>query len=366
MGLESGSIRNDRQAILRGVYEDNLRTIRKLGPEPPGRQASDGASSRGLSSVRQRLRSIGWVLGVVLALVGVSFQAMGIGRFFDESGVSAARATQLAPLPTDSLFRAQPTPTGWPDSLLGDPSVARLYGLQFQTIVIDPGHGGVDPGAIGQGGLKEKDITLDVARRLKARLERYSGYRILLTRDDDVKLTLRERIRFANEQRADLFLSIHFNSIPIDTLAPIETYYYGPGSDAKAKRLAQRENANSGYTLAEFNELTQQLGLELKIQESKELAVSIQKGLYRNMRRINENVSDWGAKSGDFMVLLGVQAPSVLAEIASISNPAQEAQLNTAEHRERLAMFLEEGIVSYLRQHATDNVSIDHATEEEE
>ena len=251
------------------------------------------------------------------------------------------------------------------DSSGADPTVAQLYGLGLKTIVLDPGHGGRDPGAVGRQGVMEKDVTLDVARRLKARLERY-GYRILLTRADDTKLTLRERIQFANEHEADLFLSIHVNALPVDSIAPIETYYYGPGSDSRARRLAEQENRNSGYSVAEFNELTQQLGLELKIQESKEVADSIQKGLYRNMKRINEAVSDWGAKSGDFMVLLGVEAPSVLAEIASISNPAVEAELNTAEHRERLAMFLEEGVVGYLRQHANANESTDHATEKEE
>lgn len=361
--------RQDRQAILKGVYEDNLRTVQKPSLTP-GRKP---APARPETKASGRLRVVVWMLGVVAVFAGVWYQSFGAGAAAgsDRSPV-AARTAQIVPTGSDSLPRPLEgavgplADVGGEVPLVSDPSVAQLYGLQLRTIVIDPGHGGRDPGTIGRHGLMEKDITLDVARRLKARLEQYSAYQILLTRDTDVKLMLRERINFANEHQADLFVSLHVNWLPVDSVAPIETYYYGPGSDAKAVRLAAQENRNSGYTLAEFNELTQQLGLEMKIEESKEIAVSIQKALYRNMRRINENVSDWGVKSGDFMVLLGVEAPSVLAEIASISNPSDEARLGTAEHRERLAMFLEEGIVNYLRQHANENEPTEHATEEEE
>jgi N-acetylmuramoyl-L-alanine amidase len=128
--------------------------------------------------------------------------------------------------------------------------------------------------------------------------------------------------------------------------------------------MARHENKNSGFSHADFDELTRQLGMELKIEESTMLARSIQDGLYRNMRRLNGEVSDWGAKSGDFMVLLGVRAPSVLAEIGSISNRAEETKLRTPSYRENLAFFLEEGLVNYLRQYENDDESTAYAGQE--
>lgn len=360
--MESRSISKDRQIILKGVYEDNLRTVSKASGAPAEEPTPSFRRRRALSGVRLVL----WALGLFVALGGILYRSLDAKQ---QSDIAAAAPSFVVDAPGSTLVAGVPQP--WAPPAAAGPAgvglpVAQLYGLQFRTIVIDPGHGGRDPGTIGQRGLMEKEITLDVARRLKARLERYPGYRILLTRDGDTRLTLRDRIEFANEHKADLFISVHVNWLPVDSVAPIETYYYGPGSDDKTIRLAERENRHSGYSLAEFNELTRQLGLELKAQESKDVAVSIQKGLYRNMRRINANVSDWGVKAGDFMVLLGVNAPSVLAEIASISNPAEEAKLNTPEHREKLAMFMEEGIVNYLRQHANENGTTEHATEEEE
>lgn len=221
----------------------------------------------------------------------------------------------------------------------------------METIVIDAGHGGIDPGAIGSQGLYEKDVTLDVARRLKARLEQYPGYRILLTRDGERSMDLRERIEFANTNEADLFISLHVNWLPVDSIAPIETYYYGPNSDARALRLAQRENRNSGYTLAEFNDLTRRLSVDLKIQESREAAHAIQEGLVNGLRHMGRDISDWGTKSGDFMVLLGVEAPSILAEIGSLSNREEESKLRTVSYREKLAYILAEGITNYLKLH---------------
>ncbi|QXD15083.1 N-acetylmuramoyl-L-alanine amidase [Rhodocaloribacter litoris] len=347
-----------RQNILRGVYEDNLRTVRRLGPEP-----RTGAVPRRRAAPRMA-GGLVWLLGLVVLVGGLLSMGGDPARSSEAgAGEGTVRMTLGLSAVPEQPARAGAVPT---PELVANPTVARLYGLEPKTIVIDPGHGGYDPGTTGQSGLTEKEITLDVAHRLRARLSRYPGYRILLTREFDEKKTLRERITFANENKADLFISIHVNWVPDASLVPIETYYYGPGSDAKATRLAQRENRNSGYTLAEFNELTRQLGLEMKIQESRALAGSIQSVLYRNMRRINEHASDWGAKTGDFMVLLGVQAPSVLVEITSLSNREEEAKLGTSAHREELAMFLEQGIVGYLLPAANENEPTEHAAEEKD
>lgn len=353
---DSANTDRDRNAILRGVYEDNLRTTKSYAP-------LKRALSRQTGQQASRRRYPGAV-PVVLAIVLIAAGALSFVTVRNSEAVSkVAVASDSSAGPNPALIM----PTLGPVSAdVENISIAELYGLQLRTIVIDPGHGGRDPGALGQDGLYEKDVTLDVALRLKKRLEQHPGYRILLTRTTDEEMLLRDRIEFANEHDADLFLSIHVNWLPVDTIAPIETYYYGPGSDARAARLALRENANSGYSVSEFNDLTQRLGLELKIQESRGAAHSIQDGLFREIRAINKEATDWGAKSGDFMVLLGVEAPSVLAEIGSLSNREEEARLATASYREKLAFFLEQGLINYLTQHAQDNASIQYVSKENE
>ena len=322
----------DRRAMLQGVYDDNLRAAGKTFPAS-AREHRPGVSYK-------------WTTGL---LVCAFFIAVGVlARAGGESDVAAA-SIETPALESMALPGA---PFRTSDPAGARPPVADLYGLALQTIVIDAGHGGRDPGAVGQHGLHEKDVTLDLAQRLKTRLEQYPGYRVLLTREGDESRSLRDRIQFANEHHADLFISLHVNSLPDESVVPVETYYYGPGSDSRANRLAERENANSGFSLAEFRSLTRQLGLELKIEESRKVAHSIQEGLYRNMHGLHAEISDWGAKTGDFMVLLGVEAPSVLVEVSSISNSSQERLLGTTPYREQLALFMEDALVEYLRQHA--------------
>jgi len=235
--------------------------------------------------------------------------------------------------------------------------------------VLDPGHGGRDPGAIGPAGTLEKDVALEVAHRLRRRLERYPGYRILLTREEDAWVTKNDRVAFANENDADLFISLHFNAIADETVASVETYYFGTTTDEATLRKVERENRESGYSMAEFREMVQRLATDIKLEESKRLATDIQASLYANARLTNPAVRNWGVKTAPFVVLLGVKAPSVLAEIACISNPEEEARLNDPEHLERLAAFLEEGIVRYLHQTPPDTAiptgANGYATEEE-
>ena len=366
MAVYPTSRRGDRNAILRGVYEENLR-VRDGSPRrsaPPKPTHETPLPKRKADVQTSNWKTIVILVGVFVVLAGVVSQ---LGS--DHPGRSSATAAIL-PSSADTsaglLRGVQSMVERSSVSPLQElrPSVADLYGLQLKTIVIDAGHGGRDPGAIGQEGLAEKDVTLDIALRLKERLEKYPDYRVLLTRDRDNTMTLRERIDYANELGADLFISLHINWLPDDTIAPIETYFYGPNSDARIVRMATQENKNSGFSHADFDDLTRQLGVELKIEESTMLARSIQDGLYRNMRQLNGQVSDWGAKSGDFMVLLGVRAPSVLAEIGSISNRAEEEKLRTPSYREKLAFFLEEGLINYLRQYDNEDEQTEHAGQE--
>ncbi len=234
-----------------------------------------------------------------------------------------------------------------------DISLAHLFGLSVKTIVIDAGHGGRDPGATGAGGLKEKDVTLDVARRLRKRLEKYPNYRILMTRDKDVKISTRDRVAFANAQKADLFISIHVNSLLKGQLAIIETFYFGAQADEESLLLAEAENQGSEYLMAEFKGMIKKIGDTFKQQESKALATFIQDSLYRNLKKQNDRLANRGTKMAPFIVLLGADMPSVLAEITCISNPGEEKKLATASYRETFAQHLESGIVAYLNQAQT-------------
>ncbi|MCX6557346.1 MAG: N-acetylmuramoyl-L-alanine amidase, partial [Candidatus Aminicenantes bacterium] len=238
-----------------------------------------------------------------------------------------------------------------------DFSLRSVFGLKIRTIVIDPGHGGEDPGTSGQFGTKEKDITLDIAKRLQQRLSRYDGYQISLTRTTDETLTLESRIEYANAHKADLFVSIHVNNIPNKPYSIIETYYFGPNADRGALSLAEKENSGTGYAMNDFKAIVQKIGNTLKYQEAKVLARSIQRSLYGNMHRSNGNLYDYGVKTAPFIVLLGVDMPSVLTEVTCLSDPEEEQKLNSEDYREDIARYMEEGIIQYLQIKINPNKS---------
>jgi N-acetylmuramoyl-L-alanine amidase len=257
-----------------------------------------------------------------------------------------------------STFQPAPKAVEAPDrpssykALIGTPGlpISRIFGLGVKTIMIDPGHGGSDTGTKGRMGTKEKDIALDIARRLRDRLNKHGNYNILMTRDTDVTLPLNRRVELAKASRADLFLSIHLNYLPSRPINMIETYYFGPSSDPKIIKLAEQENAESSYGISDFREIIGKIGDTMKLQESREFATSIQKKLFMNSRRDNGNVYNFGVKRAPFVVLLGVDVPSVLAEVSCLSNNEEEVQLNTEAHRENIARYLELGILDYLNK----------------
>jgi len=229
-------------------------------------------------------------------------------------------------------------------------SIAELFDLGVKTIVIDPGHGGRDPGAIGHSGLFEKDVTLDIARRLRDRLKKHRQYWTIMTRDDDVYVSLKRRAEFANQSGADLFISIHVNYIPNKPRMVIETYYFGAHSDEHTLRIAEKENQGSEYLMAEFKGMIKKISDKFKQQESKSLAMSIQENLIKNIRQQNGAALDGGIKSAPFVVLLGTDMPSILAEVTCISNQIEEKKLAKPEYREDIARYLEGGIIEYIKK----------------
>lgn len=327
---------HDRRRILREVYEEN-RWI-TTGELPSWRKLEEDDHLP-----RRRSRAL-WVVGVLGLSVVLTVFARQLTTPSSPPETPPAAAVTTRPATPDGFSLGQSRR----DADTTETPIAALFDLQVKTIVLDPGHGGMDPGASSANGLQEKEVALDVARRLRTRLERYGAFRVLMTREADTKVTLRERVRFANEHKADLFLSIHLNKLPTAPVTAIETYYFGVKSDARTVLLAEAENLNAEYSVAEFNEMVARLGNTLKLQESRRLGEAIQQSLLRNVRRTNTTVADWGVKRAPFVVLLGVDAPSILAEIAVLSNPEEEARLRDETYRENLARYLEEGLLQYL------------------
>lgn len=231
----------------------------------------------------------------------------------------------------------------------GDLGIRKVFGLGVKTIMIDPGHGGESAtGAIGKGGMVEKSINLDIAKKLKAVLERDTDYRILMIREDDRDIPLKNRVKLANEAKADLFVSIHVNALPSNPIDIIETYYFGPTRDKKTLELAAEVNEGSDYSYSEYNEIIKQIANQLKYQESRRLARSIQETLYQNMKKRKADVLNFGVKRAPFVVLLGVEMPAVLVEVACLSNEEEENRLKDAAYRQSIAGYIETGIIRYL------------------
>lgn len=230
----------------------------------------------------------------------------------------------------------------------GDRSLTRALGLKIGRIVIDAGHGGHDTGTIGPNGLLEKDLVLDVAKRLGRLLETRLGAEVIYTRRDDTFVPLETRTAIANQERADLFISIHANSSRDADARGVETYYLNFTSSPEALEVAARENAVSEKSIHELQDLVKKIALKEKIEESREFATNVQESLYGGLSLRNAGVRNRGVKKAPFIVLIGANMPSILAEISFVSNPGDERKLETAEHRQRIAESLYRGVSKYV------------------
>ncbi|MGB8733120.1 MAG: N-acetylmuramoyl-L-alanine amidase [Candidatus Sulfotelmatobacter sp.] len=230
----------------------------------------------------------------------------------------------------------------------GDRSLIRALGLKIGKIVIDPGHGGHDTGTIGPNGLEEKDLVLEVGRRLGKLLETRLGAEVVYTRKDDTFIPLETRTAIANQARADLFVSIHANSSHDPDARGVETYYLNFTSSPEALEVAARENAVSEKSIYELQDLVKKIALKEKIEESREFAGDVQQSLHSGLAVKSPAIRDRGVKKAPFIVLIGANMPSILAEISFVSNPADEHRLATSEYRERIAESLYRGIAKYV------------------
>jgi len=229
----------------------------------------------------------------------------------------------------------------------GETSLVRALGLKIGRIVIDAGHGGHDSGTIGVDGIEEKDVVLDVALRLGKLLHDRLGAEIVYTRSDDTFIPLETRTAIANKAQADLFLSIHANSSPEPAARGVETYYLNFTSDPTALSVAARENAVSGQSIHQLSDLVKKIALKDKIDESREFATDVETSLYSGLQTGNTGLKNRGIKTAPFVVLIGANMPSILAEISFVTNPKDAGQLRQPDYRQRVAESLYKGVARY-------------------
>ena len=227
-------------------------------------------------------------------------------------------------------------------------TLARQLGLNVNRIVIDPGHGGKDPGCYQGRACKEKDIVLRIAKILAGKLRKKLGCEVFLTRTKDVFLPLERRTAIANMKKADLFISLHVNAHRKRWVHGIETYYLNMATDERAVLVAARENATTQKNISDLQAILNDLLLNTKIHESSRLAHEIQKGMTSELRRRYRNIRSLGVKQAPFYVLIGAQMPSVLIETGFLTNPTERKRLLSPTYEARLAEGIAKGIKSYI------------------
>jgi len=233
-----------------------------------------------------------------------------------------------------------------PKHVAGGPSMARQLGLGISRIVIDPGHGGHDPGAKGKD-INEAELVLDVALRLEKLLAAVPGVEVVLTRRTDDFVPLQERTAIANREAADLFLSIHANANSNGQGRGVETYFLNFANNLSAAAVAARENAASGQTMGALPDFVKAIALNNKLDESREFARQVQHAMIERLRPANKTIRDLGVKQAPFVVLIGAAMPSVLTEVSFVTNPQEAKLLKGAAYRQRIADALFNAIRKY-------------------
>jgi N-acetylmuramoyl-L-alanine amidase len=328
------TVEQTKVRLVREAVRDNLDTVAGIRRQ-----------------VRARTKG-GWHLWLwfLLLLAGSAYllptTRVSIGK---TAGPDPAKlALTNATAPQSNLATQDNSPTAQPDMALAAPQPLNraVLPLSVKTIVIDPGHGGGQPGAISDSGVPEKEITLDVALRLRRLIEK-APFEVFLTRQTDQTLSLEKRVEFANSKNADLFLSIHVNWMEPRTIRALETYFVGPSNDPATLNLARMENRESNYSFADYRRILEKIYVDARRTESRRLAKSIQTELYRSLRQKNPEVEDRGVKMAPFVVLIGTQMPAILAEIDCLSNEDEVKLLTDNDYREKIALALFKGIQSY-------------------
>jgi N-acetylmuramoyl-L-alanine amidase len=325
--MRAANLDRVKRRLLQQAVADNLDTIRGLPPRALRPERRFG---------QLLLKRAPFAL-IPLALLGSSY-------LMRDHGTNTATATPR--LIQAAMARFIP-PAPAPDAL-GTPErvTASAFPLAVRRVVIDSGHGGNDPGTTRED-LREKEITLDVGRRLRVLLEK-EGFEVVVTRSDDRTIALNDRASLANASKSDIFVSIHVNSIINHTASRgIETYYLGPTTDPSLTALAAAENRVSGYSLTDMRKLLDGVYADARRDESQQLATLVQRRLFDTLRTVDPGIENWGTKRAPFIVLVATDMPAILAEVGCLSNEKEAAMLRRPEYRQKIADALSEGIRAY-------------------
>ncbi|KFE70022.1 N-acetylmuramoyl-L-alanine amidase [Hyalangium minutum] len=226
-------------------------------------------------------------------------------------------------------------------------TLVEQLGLKVRRVIIDPGHGGHDTGAIGKNGTREKDITLAISLKLAEELKE-RGLEVILTREDDHYVRLEDRAQFANESRGDLFISIHCNSAASSKLHGVETYTLNISADRYSIRLAARENASTEKGISDLQFILADLATKANTGESTRLASQVQKSLVGQLSKEYSDIKDLGNKEALFYVLLGVKMPAILVETAFLSHSEEEQRLGSEAYQDSVAQAIAQGVEEFL------------------
>jgi N-acetylmuramoyl-L-alanine amidase len=323
MGMRAGNIERVKRRMLQEAVAENLDVIR--GGPPRALRPSSRFS-------RLWMRRAPFLL-VPLTLLGSSYLI--------------ANGESVAPGPVKrAAIISLPAPVAKEAVIGPERMTASAFPLAVRRVVLDAGHGGADPGASAPN-IFEKEITLDIGRRLRTLLEG-EGFEVVVTRDADRTIALKDRAQLANTSKSDIFVSIHVNALVKHTESRgIETYYLGTTSDPKLTELAAAENRVSGYSVSDMRRLLEGVYADVRRDESHELASAVQRNLYTKLRAEDPGLENWGVKRAPFIVLVATDMPAVLAEVGCISNDRESAMLRRPEYRQKIADALFEGIRAY-------------------
>jgi N-acetylmuramoyl-L-alanine amidase len=325
--MTGGQMDRVKRQLLREAVADNLDTIRGLPPRSL-------RQSRRIARLFLRRAPL-----VIIPLMLASF------AFLSNTGVTSMRKPAIAlPAPAARHIEASFAPMLMTDTL--EPVSASAFPLSVRRVVLDAGHGGTDPGASSVSNVSEKEITLDIEKRLSALL-RKNGFEVVATRENDRLIPLRERARLANGSRSDIFVSIHVNSIPHPNNHGVETYYLGPTNDPTLTKLAATENLTSGYALADLRKLLDGVYADVRRDESQRLATAVQHQLFSGLRGVDPGLENWGVKRAPFIVLVATEMPAILAEVGCLSNEREAEMLRSGAYRQQIAQALFHGIHAY-------------------
>jgi len=324
-----------RAAILKAAVQDNIDTIEGRLPTP----RHGGRKPR-----RRPWSHRAWFTMFAFGLIAASTAA----ARWSASAQTASVTPNFGDTATVSPLLPPPDP-----SLMSRPVSPDVLALGVRRVIVDAGHGGENRGTSSVSGLVEKDLTLDIAERLR-QLIVTRGFDVVMTRTADEMLSLRQRAAIANGRGGDIFVSIHLNSLQPSSRCGVETFYMGPSNDSERDAIAATENEQSGYPLSDMRSLLEKIYTDARRDESRRLAGAVQQALMTTLRRTDPALSDRGVKMAPFVVLIATEMPAILAEVSCLSNIAEARRLSTAQHRQTLAEAVVSGIEKFARETASN------------